>query len=553
LDINTLFQLGSNLHQQGQLAQAKQIYEQVLAQNPAHFDALHLLGVIAGQSGHPDIAYQLISRALTVDPEHPIAWNNLGNVFKEAGRLDESLKCHDRALALMPEYAEAMSNRGVVLRLLGRAQEALESHDRALQINPNYVPAYNNRGNALQDLKRWEDALESFDQALRFWPEYAEAHANRGNALLELRRLNEALASCDRAIQINPDYAPAHNGRGNVLVELGRADAALASYDRAIRLQPNDGLAHWNKSLTHLALGQYDKGWPLYEWRWKKGDGFAPAHAFTQPLWLGKDNLQGKTILLHAEQGLGTQIQFARYVSLVKALGARVVLEAPLPLLNLLRTLQDVDELVEQGKPLPAFDFQCPLVSLPLAFQTRLDTIPASAPYLGVDPIKRQHWATKLGAKTRPRIGIAWSSTSAYEADAKRSMALQTFWACLDPNRFDVVCLQKEIKPSDQAFLDSLGDQVRFFGPELNEFSDTAALASHMDLVISTCTSVPHLTAALGIPTWILLSHVPDWRWMLKGDTSPWYDAVKLYRQDASMTWEPVLRQVSDDLKHLKI
>jgi hypothetical protein len=290
-------------------------------------------------------------------------------------------------------------------------------------------------------------------------------------------------------------------------------------------------------------------GLELFEWRWKIEESAGQQRYFDTPLWLGKEPLVKKTILLHSEMGLGDSINYCRYASLVKQLGGQIILEAPPQLLNLFKKLEGVDVLVEKGQLLPKFDYHCPLGSLPYAFKTSVTTIPRSAAYLFKDSTKHLFWNKKLGAKKKLRIGIAWSSTSSYKRDLERSMSFSQFFEYMPFDLFEFICLQKVIKPEDQEVFRRSG--VLFFGDELGDFSDTAALAGCMDLVISTCTSVPHMTAALGIPTWILLGQNPDWRWLRDRNDSPWYDSVKLYRQKEIGDWTTILMQVADDLLKL--
>ncbi len=683
-DLNNVIGRGLALHQQGLLSQAKVAYEQALALFPNHFDALHMLGVIAAQSGDKDLALELLNRAVAAQANSAPAYANRGKVLKELHRLNEAIVDFDKALALQPDFvdahlqralvlrelqrteealagldkvislrpdlaaahysrgnalrdigklteaadsfgraislaqdflaaynnraavlqvlnrldeavadldraieinpglvavqlnranvlqalaryseavvgfdrvialspglADAHSNRGAALHALGRLEEALNSLDTAINIQPTHAAAHNNRGLVLTALKRQTQAIASFDKALVLDPGYAEAHNNRGIALRELQQYEDALASFERAIAVRPDFAGAHYNRGNVLGELQRFAEAQASFDKALAIQPEHAEAQWNKALALLMEGRLEEGWPLYESRWRQHGVAQARRPFTQPLWMGQESLAGKTILLHAEQGLGDTLQFCRYAEPVHALGARVVLEVQKPLVGLVRTLRGVDAVIERGQPLPAFDFHCPLLSLPLAFQTRLDTIPSgSQPYLVANAEKRLAWSQRLGAKAKPRIGVVWSSASTFVDDAGRSMRLDEFVRCLPFSEVEVVCLQKVIKPEDQAFFDTYAG-ISFFGDELGDFSDTAALASCMDLVISTCTSVPHMAGALGIPTWILLKYVPDWRWLLGREESPWYSSVKLYRQVEDRLWESVLERVRLDL-----
>ena len=322
---------------------------------------------------------------------------------------------------------------------------------------------------------------------------------------------------------------------------------AVANYDKAIAIKPDFSDAYWNKSIALLLCGEFKTGWELYEWRWKNesNDKFTSKSTFTQPLWLGVEPLKGKTILLHSEQGLGDTIQFCRYANLVKALGARVLMEVPKSLLSLLQDLEGIDELIEKGKLLPPFDYYCPLMSLPLAFKTELNTIPSLTPYFKNDSNKVAKWRGRLGEKTTPRIGLVWSGSVGHVNDHNRSLSLDALTQHL-PNHFEYVCLQNEIRDSDKEALKK--SSIRYFGAEINDFKESAALCEVMDLVISVDTSVAHLSGALGKPTWVLLPHTPDWRWLLDRDDSPWYGSVKLYRQSKDTKWEPVLQRLVKNL-----
>ena len=512
--MNSIFQQGFSAHQKGELAQAKAAYEQVLAIQPKHFDALHLLGIVASQTKNFDLAQELIGKAIK----------------------------------LRPNAAGAYSNRGIALRELKRLDEAIASYDQAIAINPDYAEAYGNRGNVLKELKRFDEALASYDHAIAIKPDYAEAFSNRGNILQELKRLDQALESYEKAIAIKPDFVEVFFNRGTALKELHRLDEAIASFDQAIAIKPDHVDAHWNKSLAALLSGDFKIGWKLYEWRWKKDNFISTKRKFLQPLWLGVGALKDKTILLHAEQGLGDTIQFCKYAKLVADLGARVLLEVPRSLKTLLSDLAGVAQVLEAGQPLPDFDFHCPLLSLPLAFKTELTAMPSPAAYLFSKAEKRNVWDQRLGPKTKPRIGLVWSGSSTHTNDQHRSLALAEVLQNL-PFDFDYVSLQQEVRAEDQAALGS--SAVQHFGEHLKDFTDTAALCDLMDVVVSVDTSVAHLAGALGKPTWVLLPYAPDWRWLLERQDSPWYDEVKLYRQDKDRCWAPVLKSVAHDLMKL--
>jgi len=495
------------LHQQGRLDEAATLYQEILQAQPQHFEALQLLATIALQQRSPEAAVALFDQALKINPDHPTA----------------------------------LHNYGVALRDLRRLEEALESYDRALKIQPDYAEALNSRGNALQDLKRFEEALASYDGALKIQPGYTEALNNRGNALRALKRLADALASYDRALQIRPDYAEALSNRGNVLRALKRPAEALESYDYAIRIKPDYVDAHLNEGLCRLLVGDFFMGWQKHEWRWKREPGSSSLRNFAQPLWLGKEALEGKTILLHAEQGFGDTIQFCRYAKEVAALGAKVVLEVPLPLKALLQDLEGVSLLLARGERLPDFDYHCPLLSLPLAFRADLSNISGAA-YLHSSPGKRQYWQNRLGSAGKKRIGLAWSGAAGHQNDRNRSLSLEEI-APLIGKPAEYYCLQKELRAADQAALSGMPD-VQFMGDSLKDFSDTAAAVSLMDLVITVDTSVAHLAGAMGKEVWILLPFSPDWRWLLDRNDSPWYSSARLFRQPALGDWASVMEQV---------
>ena len=582
-----LFAKAVSFHQLGNLPKAKQIYEQVIAAQPGHFDALHLLGVIAAQTHNPIHALDLISRAIKINPNSAEPHYNLGNVLRDLSRIEEAIVSYNKAISLNPYYINAYFNRGIALQDLGRFDEAVISYEDVIKINGNLAEVYNNRGNALKALNRIKEAIESFDKAVLLNPKYAEAYNNRGAAYKELGCLQEALADYETAISINSNYAEPFNNRGNVHQELknfseaannfekaiainsGYADAwynlgntykelanlemAVNCYDHAITIKSNYAVAFWNKSLALLLAGQFKNGFELFEWRFKLDANYfiSPKRNYVKPLWLGEEDISGKTLLIHTEQGLGDCIQFSRYAKLVSDLGAKVIFLVPKSLLCLLQELEGVDRVIEDGTELlPAFDYHCPLMSLPLAFKTEINTIPRPTPYLSLSNESQQAWRNLLGEKKKPRVGIVWSSVSSFKNDADRSMKLEQFIKCIPQDKFEIFCLQKVIKQEDQETLKN-SSEIVFFGNKLNDFSDTAALASCMDLIVSTCTSVPHMTAALGIPTWILLHNVPDWRWLLKREDSPWYKSVKLYRQGENRKWDEVLTRVKDDLNKI--
>ena len=516
--ITILVQQGLDLHQHGKLNDAQNIYEQILSIQEDNFDALQLLGALFAQVKKYPQAVESLSKALIINPNHAGCYSNLGFSFQKLQRLEEALSSYDKAISLQADYAEA----------------------------------YYNRGTVLEKLECLEEALSSYDKAISLQADFAEVYYNRGNVLHKLKRLEEALSSYDKAISLQANYAEAYSNRGTVLQELQRSEEALSSYDKAISLQANYAEAYWNSSLCYLLAGNFNDGWPRYEWRWQseRMSKTAGVRNFSQPLWLGIESLKDQTILLYAEQGLGDTIQFSRYVSLVAMLGAKVVLEVQPSLVKLLSYLEGISQIITKGDKLPHFDYQCPLLSLPLAFKTELQTIPSVSQNISSDIEKVAKWQAILGEKTKPRVGIVWSGSATHKNDHQRSLTLSQLITYL-PSDYEYVSLQKEISDVDKEVL-TKHYEIKHFGGDLKDFTDTAALCELIDIVISIDTSVAHLAGTLGKTTWILLPYSPDWRWLLDRNDSPWYSSVKLYRQEKINDWDGVLVNIESDLKGLR-
>jgi hypothetical protein len=424
------------------------------------------------------------------------------------GKLIEAEQLCQQIIAAKPDVFDAFHLLAFVQAKLGKKEAALKNYDRAIALQPANAEAFNNRGNALKQLNRFEEAIASYDRALTLKPAYADALNNRGNALQELKRFDEALASYDRALAIRPDFAE----------------------------------IHYNQALFRLLVGDFDRGWEEHEWRWQCDWLRNSKRSFAEPIWLGKEDISGKTILIHAEQGFGDTIQFCRYVPSVVGRGARVILEVPKRLHELMSAATGASQVVSKGEPLPDFDVQSPLLSLPLAFGTRLETISSSVPYLRASPQNVINWNTRLGRNHRPRIGVAWSGSPTHKKDHNRSIAIGALLSLFEIDA-TFVSLQKDVRRNDAAVLQNETDLVNF-GDDLKDFSDTAALIANLDLVISVDTSVAHLAGALAKPVWVLLPYLPDWRWLLDRDDSPWYPTARLFRQDETRSWEPVIARV---------
>jgi tetratricopeptide (TPR) repeat protein len=408
---------------------------------------------------------------------------------------------------LNPDFAERCRDQADALLAQGRFEEAIAGYDQLIALRPDDARAYNNHGKVLKNLGRFAEALDSYDRAIALLPDRAEIHSNRGNVLYELERFQEAIESFDVAIRLNSDYAE----------------------------------ATWNKALLCLLLGRFNEGWRCYEARkWKRDP--AGNRQFEKPLWLGDRDISGKTLLVHWEQGYGDVIQFSRYVSLCQQAGARVLLAPQKPLQPLMLGLHAKARIVDLESDFLLFDYHCPIMSLPLAFRTELTNVPRES-YLSADEVKVAAWGARLGKKTRPRIGVVWGSKD--PPSKARIIPLERFRQLLSPS-YEFVSLQKHLTEGERACLDGLN--VRHLEEELVDFSDTAAICHSMDLVISIDTSVAHLAGALELPIWVLLPRVPEWRWMLNRDDSPWYPSMRLFRQQTRDDWEGVLERVRREL-----
>jgi tetratricopeptide (TPR) repeat protein len=474
--------------------------------------ALFQRAVALHQQGQLGAAEQVYLQVVQRDPRHAEAIHHLGVLAFRAGAFADAVRLIGDSLALQRRNAAAHSNLGLALQQLGRLEEALASFERALALQADFPEALYNRANVQRELGRPEAALAGYDDALRRRPAYVEAHVNRGRTLRDL----------------------------------GRMDEAIAAYDAALRLQPGFATAELNQGIVRLALGDFARGLAQFEARWREPQLAAAARRLPMPVWDGSAPLAGATLLLHAEQGLGDTLQFCRYVPLLAARGARVVLEVQAPLAGLLRRMPGVAAVVTRGEELPRADFHCPLVSLPLRCGTTLATIPAGDAYLQADVQRVARWAERLGARRAGlRIGLVWSGNPAHRNDRTRSLPLAMLLHPLLEADAELVSLQKEVPSEDDvAVAAAHAERLRSFGAELADFDDTAALTACVDLVIAVDTAVAHLAGALGKPLWLLLPFAADWRWLMTRSDSPWYPTARLFRQPRPGDWASVLEEL---------
>jgi tetratricopeptide (TPR) repeat protein len=500
-------------HLAGNLPEAEVLYLEVIKNHPCHAPAWHLLGVLHHQRGQSQQAVNLIQRAISLNSNTPEYYNNLGISWRALGRLDQ----------------------------------AISSYRCALIRNPHYADAHFNLGNALQESGQLNAAVDCYHRALVVQPDAAEIHYNLATVLLVQDRLKNALESYQAAVALKPDYAEAHNNMGAVLRDLGRINEAVRCFRKSLEIRPDYPEAHVNLALALLLIGDFKSGWAEHEWRWQWPGYTSPKRNFTQPLWQGEP-LKGQTILVYAEQGLGDSIQFGRYLPQVIRCGGQVIFECPASLKTLFETALGTSQIIAQGNPLPHFDVQAPLLSLPLVFGTTLETIPNRVPYLAA-PKGGPPFPAAKDSKTK--VGLVWAGNPRHSNDRHRSVDLDLLVPLLQLP--EVACFSLQVGASSAA-LAELPAAIRpdDLGAGLRDFGDTAALITQVDLIISVDTALAHLAGALGKPVWLLLPFVSDWRWMLGREDSPWYPAMRLFRQPHPGDWPSVIEKVRQQLIHLR-
>jgi tetratricopeptide (TPR) repeat protein len=526
-------------------------YDRAIALKPDFAVAYSNRGSALQQMNRYEEALASYDKAIALNPSYAEAYSGRGNALQRMDRCEEALTSYDRAIALNPDYAEAHSNRGHALSAMSRDKEALFSYDRAIALKPDYAAAYSGRGYALQQMDRYQDAFASYDKAIALKPDYAEAYNNRGTALQRMSHYEKALSSYDKAIALKPDYAEAYSNRGHALEQMSHYEEALFSYDRAIALKPDCADACANRGVTLLVLGRLEQGWQYYEWR-KMVRRPVGNRGYPQPLWLGQENIAGKILFLHWEQGLGDTIQFVRYAKLVRAMGARVIVSVQDPLLRLLRHMDPFIEFIGGDAVPDAFDYHCPLMTLPLALRTTLETIPAEPFYLQAEERLSAYWAARLSALNGLRVGLVWAGGRRDDpdlaiVDSRRSISLATYSPLASIPNVSFVSLQKgaasaEARSPPEAMI------LHDWTDELLDFCDTSALIVGLDLVISVDTAVAHLAGALGKPVWVLNRSNTCWRWLLDRTDSPWYPSLRLFRQREMGNWSSVVEEVRREL-----
>jgi tetratricopeptide (TPR) repeat protein len=497
-------------HRRGDLAAAERHYREVLRMAPGNRDALHMLAVAIAQQGRREEASEIFHRVISANPRDALALANYANVLRELGRHDAALEILDRALALDPRDPERWNSRGLALQSLARFDEALQSVDRALALSPGHPGAMRNRVDALQSLGHYQEALAAYDRLLEFMP----------------------------------DDAGLWNNRGISLRNLGMLEASLQSFGRANALDPQLKEVQFQIGLNHLLAGDLARGLPLYELR-KEMPEPVEARVYPQPLWTGAEDLKGKHLFVYIEQGLGDTIQFYRFIRQVQERGATVTLSVYGPMMPLLKSADPPCALIGWGEVPSRFDYHIPLMSLPLVLGITLDTIPAPRRYLAAEPERVAHWARRIG-RNGFRIGVAWRGNKAVFGAEGKEFPLGALARLGRIPGIRLISLQKDPGPVPAGLMLERFDD---FDQEGGAFLDTAAIIENLDLVISADSAPAHLAGALGATVWVALKHVPDWRWLLGRDDSPWYPSMRLFRQTEPGNWDSVFGDIHNALE----
>jgi tetratricopeptide (TPR) repeat protein len=537
------FAVGWQHHQADQYPQAEAAFREAIRADPGHADAWALLAetcLFQGKFAEAEAGYR---HTLALRPGQANDHANLGVALAQQGKLADAVPHYREALRQQSDHVSALCNLGAALTDLDQPDEAVACLRQALYLDPAFLRALYNLGRALLIQDRPDEAEAPLREALRLQPDYARAYADLGIVLMKQGRHDEAVAHLRRAVTLQPDDAKAYNSLGVALKEQGKLTEAVTCLQEALRVEPGYAEAHKNLALVWLQHGDYERGWPEYEWRWRCKEFVPPKYA--QPRWDGSD-LKGRTVLLHTEQGLGDTIQFIRYAPLLQQRGGRVVVAAQPALVSLLSRCPGVDQVAARGVTLPSFDVYVPLLSLPALFGTTLATVPAEVPYLAADERLVKHWRRELAALPGFKVGIVWQGSPGYGGDRERSTRL----ACFEPlARLPGVNLLSLQKGAGSEQLAAAPFPVTAIGERLDDWANTAAVVQALDLLITVDTGVAHLAGALDVPVWVALPLAPDWRWLLDREDSPWYPAMRLFRQTEWGRWEPVFARLADALR----
>ena len=518
-----------------------------LKKSPLNWQVHFLAGNIFQNLKNFDLSIHHLTRATNLNKELFQGFNNCGVAYLAIKNKEKACEMFMKALQINPYFKDALLNLAIHYYGLGELSNAFNACKRILEFDKQDSQVLFLYGNILRDLKRYEEALQNYDMALIFDTKNPSLFSNRGNILRTIGLYEMAIDSYDQAIFLDPNFSESHCNKGSTLRFLNYLEEAIPCFDRALKIDPRSVSALVDKGMTLMTLGKLEEGLPLYEYRWENESFKALKKDRNAPLWDGKTSLQSKRILIHAEQGFGDTIQFCRYAFNIISIGGTPILEVPPTLVSLLETLSPRCQVFPTGSITPKYDFHCPIMSLPLCFKTNLSNIPCPEPYLSADPKKVKLWKEKLEyTKKQKKIGIIWSGNPDHLNDANRSIELKQFLDFL-PENLTYYSLQKDVQKQDRKIL-STAKNIRHFSDSLNDFSDTAAYASNLDLIITVDTGLAHLCGALGIKTWIVLPLNADWRWFRCRDDTPWYQSVSLFRQIVFGKWEDPFQNLREQL-----
>lgn len=546
------YNLGTVLTQDGSSSEAIEWLNQAIKLKPNYPQAYFNLGLAYKEQGLVSLGIDCLNQGINLNPNYLQAYFNLAIIYKEQNQLDKALKAFSQVIKLKPDYAEAYNYIGAILTEQSNPNldNVANYFKQAIKLNPDYSEAYYNLGVVYTELGLLNEAEKAFKIAIKQNPNYHQAYNNLGALLKDKNQLNQAARNCLYAIKIKPDYYQSYYNLSLIFKEKLLLDKAEKTIRQGLKINPDYPKGHFILAYILLLQGNFKEGFEKYESRWQSHQLTLPK--VTQPLWTGSD-LKDKTIMLFSEQGFGDTLQFIRYASVLNNQGATVKLACQEPLIDLLKNIDCLTEVVSRQKPITTdFDVYCPLMSLPLFCQTTLDTVPAPIPYI------KCHRSIPLIASpdTRLKIGIVWASglrstkSETYYAYQKKSCNLKLFIQLLSIPGITLYSLQVG---KDAQQIDEYYDEPRLvnLSPTIKNFTDTAAIINELDLVISVDTSVAHLAGAMGKPVWLLLPFSPEWRWLVGRNDSPWYPTMRLFRQPQPEDWGTVFEEVLTQLKQL--
>lgn len=524
MSIEELIKKAIDLYKINKKSESKKTFISILKFDPNEFRALYFLSIIEIELKNFDLANKYIDKAIVIDPNFPQAY-----------------------------FAQ-----GLIFRYLNKLNESINSFDKAINLNNNYADAYLNKGAVLHELGEVNLAIDNLKQSINLNPENPLTYLNLGCCLYSDHKIDESISNFKKAIKINPNFAEAYSNLGTALKYKGNLDGAIQNFKESINLDRNYAEANWNLSLCYLLLGDFQIGWDMYEWRWKSKYFKSKKLNFEKPSWDGSKNISNKTILIYCEQGLGDTIQFSRYINLLKPLVKKIFFLVPKKMKKLLKSLEDnkknnIEIITDVKNTNLKFDLCCPLLSLPRLFKTDFNSIPCEIPYLKIPKKKIKKWREFIG-NDGFKIGINWQGNASSIADKGRSFSKKMFKEMSEMKEVRLISVQKELQINE---CDNFIDNIKIekisenFDKEDEAFLDSAAILKACDLVITSDTAIAHLSGSLGIKTWLVLQYIPDWRWMLNINYSPWYKSMKIFRQSKLDDWNSAFNEINKELKTL--